>query len=1397
MGPARFMPLALLVGLWSFHSKADPVLTTTQSRPDVTFGGDTAATTSVDSDNSGTKTEPCGTNITHQNVANDIMNHTEPCKNSNTPQQKSTSESTPEVSSASTELPPLTKCRYDFQAGMRNNLFFNSQQEVLPLLTKRFVIHTGQPRCYLTRDDFESKLDQTSGTEAIVIFLLGCLDAGVTQVELREDVEDSVSSHGRLGIPTSTSVPEVAQAGTHHTPPSQNGSEPANETWSGERYYHNYISYFQSSQCRLSVSVVEMIANMTDLNVLTVHGDRAWDLRELETTPRLCDAFRAVKAFSILGDWSAPSYLQHLARCTGKLGNVVEMVLSNDSLPALPDFLATSVPNLRALELRDNKLTAPVVFPWADGFAELPRNMSRTFQFNDLYNFRGSFDMPPHLFRRLLILDGNNITNLTRFQFTSDFQFISLQRNGLLEIAEDVFDLVPGVQFLSLAHNRLTSLPAKLFSKLTALRKLDLQGNLLKALPDNIFRNVRRLNKLNVERNALEVLQDGLFTNLQELTELRLKNNSIRRFDHGALSMMMVKLKLLELQHNPLTTFPVIVLELRGLVHTNLEYTDIQALDFVHISQRTSPSRLAEALKNPTTGDFTDMSKTPTSQRVISLRFSKLRSVVLYNATRETLPIFMLVIKHFTILMEGAHLACDCNILNVTHQLQDWKAEGKLTGTEECLEGWNCAWPSELSGKRVASLEDDQTYCPLEEEAGTTACPEGCACFVRTQVETVIVDCKHTGLTSVPPRVPANTRELWLQNNSIKTVQKLPYLRSLHSLRLTANNLQELPADVVIFMPQLRVLHVDDNWLTSLAPALARLRHLQSVRVAGNPIRCDCRTLWLKDWLLSHKTVAEDWDTIKCSTDESDGRFFTLVPDREFVCKSSASLGDLAAPIAVPLLFAFLLLTLAVIAFIQRRRLKVLLYIHTGMHPFDTDPPDHQTLYDVSVCCDVTACTWVLRHLIEALEEGGRYKVFFYSRDAFVGFTTSENVRHCVKNSKRLVVVLGKAWEDSELLVTATKEGLSKCQKEMVHFMTVVVHNFSAKDITNKHLQQYTQRGRYITTEDKHFTKKLLYEMPHLRARKKRNQKDPEKATIGKTGKSKKDDTPEGPEPVAFYDIVVTAENEQNNFMKQNSLAQHNKAYCHNSGHSPAFDRQLSVSDLQLNLKNSQDTSYTRRDTSYTVQDKSSANQLVPPKIIIQRQGSEHPSVISDDLFGDDADNHNARDSDAGKDIVRLVANNPVFDKQMSVESQASRQCRSVFVWYADRDLPFTLKNIVEPLEKRGHACILQDRDFPLGAAIQENIVHAAESCTRSIFVLSDHTPKNEWFTFVFHVTFDRQMQSRDHRVALVTREDIDVTKFVEEIQQVLKTSALLAEDDPWFAKRLRKFVNFDGYEIC
>ena len=100
--------------------------------------------------------------------------------------------------------------------------------------------------------------------------------------------------------------------------------------------------------------------------------------------------------------------------------------------------------------------------------------------------------------------------------------------------------------------------------------------------------------------------------------------------------------------------------------------------------------------------------------------------------------------------------------------------------------------------------------------------------------------------------MPANTRELWLQNNTITTVGKLPYLQDLYDLKLTSNHIQALPGDLLAFMKDLQLLFVDDNYLTGLEPRLEHVRHL---RISGNPFRCDCNTLWMKSWLLVHQVI--------------------------------------------------------------------------------------------------------------------------------------------------------------------------------------------------------------------------------------------------------------------------------------------------------------------------------------------------------------------------------------------------------------------------------------------------------------------------------------------------------------------------------------------------------------
>nr|KAG5688001.1 hypothetical protein BaRGS_022942 [Batillaria attramentaria] len=628
--------------------------------------------------------------------------------------------------------PPLRKCEWTFSEQRRNKLFFIGQHELV-FHVLRYIINKGQRRCYVTRNDLESKLDASVDKEVIVGFAFACRDLGTELIFLENEEAEQLSGSSPGGV-------EDQEAEMNDINVTQ-GTQ--------YRFYPGSISYFQSQNCRIHAKAVWMVGNMTDFRVFTAIGERAVDLAELENGDRYCEGFRNLVSFSIVNDWTLQDNLHYLTRCKGYLDNVVEMELYNNSLTSFPDELRDTVPNLGSLQVQKNHLTSPVEFPWKPGFVALPRNLSRTYQFNSLYNYRNSFDMQPNLFRKILILSMNNITNLTHFQFSGEFQYIKLENNSLREISDDVFDNVPSLQFLSLAHNELQNIPEDLFSSLQSLTGLDLQGNKLTRLPNDTFRNVRSLETLNLQDNQLEVLQDGLFTSLRELKNVMLKNNNLMTVSDGAFSTLSVKLTSIDLQHNPLIEVPPIVFLLRGLKNINLEHTDIEVLDFTEIDLRTDYHALINALKNPTTGEVLDNRDMPESQKFLSLRFSRLRSIVIYNVTEETGVTFLLIIKHFTIYTEGSKLACDCNILNVTHFLEKLISDDKLLGTEACLSGWRCIWPDELSGKPVVDLLDNETYCPLEDDGKVLSCPDVCTCYVRTEINTVIVDCKDAGLKSL------------------------------------------------------------------------------------------------------------------------------------------------------------------------------------------------------------------------------------------------------------------------------------------------------------------------------------------------------------------------------------------------------------------------------------------------------------------------------------------------------------------------------------------------------------------------------------------------------------------------------------------------------------------------
>ncbi|XP_035675966.1 leucine-rich repeat-containing protein 15-like isoform X2 [Branchiostoma floridae] len=154
-----------------------------------------------------------------------------------------------------------------------------------------------------------------------------------------------------------------------------------------------------------------------------------------------------------------------------------------------------------------------------------------------------------------------------------------------------------------------------------------------------------------------------------------------------------------------------------------------------------------------------------------------------------------------------------------------------------------CHGPSFLHGLSVTDVNPDSflATCPTgsspklpEEdvilsyrEAKWLECPEGCHCPQPTEVV-----CRNTGLTSVPDRIPWNTRTLDLSGNLIYVAHESEFssLKNLRSLVLSNNRLMSFPLEALESMQSLWRLHIENNDIDELPfDAFVSLRQLRSL----------------------------------------------------------------------------------------------------------------------------------------------------------------------------------------------------------------------------------------------------------------------------------------------------------------------------------------------------------------------------------------------------------------------------------------------------------------------------------------------------------------------------------------------------------------------------------------
>ena len=227
---------------------------------------------------------------------------------------------------------------------------------------------------------------------------------------------------------------------------------------------------------------------------------------------------------------------------------------------------------------------------------------------------------------------------------------------------------------------------------------------------------------------------------------------------------------------------------------------------------------------------------------------------------------------------------CDCSLYylkkfireEAENIITDVVYDGSFLVQHYNLQSWKCRASTMLEPeaqiKPFLDTSDEKFICFDRD----LPCPKDCTCYRGAHNLNIYVDCSHLALVKMPRNLPvpsgggqlhvnlANNNigqyedcrdpdYMWLQNatkldlehngftpkNSDHTDNFLHCLTSVQYLYMAYNNIEYLP---------LSIQYID----------------YKNLSISGNKLKCDCTTLWLKQWLQKNNDTIQKSQTMRC-----------------------------------------------------------------------------------------------------------------------------------------------------------------------------------------------------------------------------------------------------------------------------------------------------------------------------------------------------------------------------------------------------------------------------------------------------------------------------------------------------------------------------------------------------
>ena len=840
--------------------------------------------------------------------------------------------------------------------------------------------------------------------------------------------------------------------------------------------WRNAIGYFDNQNCDLGLQDVAVFGKFVDLYVLlanTLVDDSALLLRNASIGP-IGGAQNVGTGLNLIGSLrmtnAKDEFYRELFSKKFIWYRMAEVRFWNMTFTDVDaEGLETTMPLLNSLELNYNKLTKPPNFPWTNNPRRLPINLTRTPTFNSHYSARINFHIKPNIYRSMFVLDYNYIQDLSTHEFHGHLDKLSLEGNGLRVVGPNCFRALKAVQFINLAHNRLKYLPDEVFYGLNQIDEINLAHNNITAIGSRTFNGVENIKILNLANNNISHLEPSAFRNLRSLEVLHLQNNNIsilsRSFPEDSRTLREVYLQNNRLTRIPSWAFLLNTLQTLDLSNNRLNFTSLVDLCDTLSQNTEQPDNWG------TTGPRNNRGRSGVMPK-INLAGNLLTTMDVRRLNGSKTEIFKRMLRNFVLDLTGNGLKCDCNILPLKKYLD---TEMKQYGMMDRFETWICSEPPNLRGRAIASVTLTDLVC----QRTLLDCPKQCKCLERGTDGTLIVDCRNRKLLQMPNRIPQEAKELLLDNNQLSEVAPRQYLSHLKKLTLVNNQLARVMDSFIYQLELIQVLDLSFNRLPELPKVIQKLQ-FNTLNVLNNFLRCDCNSLWLKDWIIQHRESIVDSDQILCNSGKGQGEPIMFVKDGYFVCPPP-EVPDWA--VALGILSAISTLFSIIIGFSwwYRYEIKVIVYCKFDFHPFDNEKDDNDPdkVFDAFISYSGLDYHWPCLSLTPRLEaRDPPYRLCLHDRDFAVGAPISDNINSAIQRSKRMIVILTNNYLDSDWCLLEFKMAHQKVLKERNKYLIVIVHEDVKMDALPEELKLYVKTNTYLEVSNKWFWEKLFYAMP-------------------------------------------------------------------------------------------------------------------------------------------------------------------------------------------------------------------------------------------------------------------------------------------------------------------------------